>query len=194
MYYICKHCKHKIVCKRVHQNVNSGYHWVVEFGGNLSLFYSALFKCLNILLKHVSSSSASQVILVVKNPSAIAGDIWDAGLIPGSGRSPGGGHGNPLKYSCLENPMDRGAWWTTVYGSQRVRHNWSDLALAVSHFTGIPLTKIARSYCQIWLSLLDFYLTFLILHCYFKYHFFFLGLHDTVLGFYTTFFPKTSFK
>ena len=47
--------------------------------------------------------------LVVKNP-ANAGDVRDLGLIPRSGRSPGGGHGNPLQYSCLENPMDRGAW------------------------------------------------------------------------------------
>ena len=46
----------------------------------------------------------SQVALVVKNPPADAGNIRDAGLIPGSGRSPGGGHGNPLQYSCLENP------------------------------------------------------------------------------------------
>jgi len=53
--------------------------------------------------------------LVVKNPSASAGDVRDAGLIPGSGRSPGGGHGNPLQYSCLENPMDRGARWTMVH-------------------------------------------------------------------------------
>ena len=45
-----------------------------------------------------------------------AGDAWDAGLIPGLGRSPGGGHGNPLQYSCLEYPMDRGAWWATVHG------------------------------------------------------------------------------
>ena len=45
-----------------------------------------------------------QVALVVKNPPAIAGDVRDAGSIPGSGRSPGGGHGNPLQYSCLENP------------------------------------------------------------------------------------------
>ena len=57
---------------------------------------------------------ASQVVLVVKNP-ANAGNIKDVGLIPGSGRSPGGGHGNPLQYSCLENPMDRGAWRATVY-------------------------------------------------------------------------------
>ena len=50
---------------------------------------------------------ASQVVLVVKNPSANAGDIRDTGSIPGSGRSPGGGHSNPLQYSCLENRMDR---------------------------------------------------------------------------------------
>ena len=53
---------------------------------------------------------------MVKNPSANAGDIRDVGSIPGSGRSPGGGHGTPLQYSCLENPMDRGAWGTTVHG------------------------------------------------------------------------------
>ena len=58
---------------------------------------------------------ASQVVLVVKNPPANAGDIRDTGSIPGSGRSPGGGHGNPLQYSCLENPMNRGAWWATVH-------------------------------------------------------------------------------
>ena len=57
---------------------------------------------------------ASQVVLVVKNQPANAGDIKDVGLIPGSGRSPGGGHGNSLQYSCLENPMDRGAWRATV--------------------------------------------------------------------------------
>ena len=53
--------------------------------------------------------------LVVKNPSASAGDLRDMRLIPGSGRSPEGGHGNPLQYSCLENPRDRGVWWATVY-------------------------------------------------------------------------------
>ena len=56
---------------------------------------------------------------VVKNPPANAGDARDAGSISGSGRSPGGGHGNPLKYSCLENPMDRGAWWDTVHGTAK---------------------------------------------------------------------------
>jgi len=57
-----------------------------------------------------------------------AADAGKVGAIPGLGRSPGGGSGNPLQYYCLEHPMDRGAWWTTVHGSQRVRHNWSNWA------------------------------------------------------------------
>ena len=54
--------------------------------------------------------------IVVKNLLAEAGETRDVGLIPGSGGSPGEGHDNPLQYSCLENPMDRGAWWATVNG------------------------------------------------------------------------------
>ena len=57
---------------------------------------------------------AYQVALVVKNQPASAGDIRAVGSIPSSGRSLGGGHDNPLKYSCLENPMGRGAWQATV--------------------------------------------------------------------------------
>ena len=53
---------------------------------------------------------------MIKNPPANVGDIRDAGLIPVSGRSPGGEHGNPLQYSCVENPMDKGTWWATVHG------------------------------------------------------------------------------
>ena len=60
--------------------------------------------------------SASQVALVVKNPPAKTGGIRDLGSVPGLGRSPGEGNGNPLQYSCLENPMDRGAWRATVHG------------------------------------------------------------------------------
>ena len=52
---------------------------------------------------------------MVKNPPANAEDIRDAGSVPGSGRSTGGHHNNPLQYSCLENPTDRGAWWATVH-------------------------------------------------------------------------------
>ena len=53
--------------------------------------------------------------LQLKDLPANAGDVRDLSSIPGSGRSPGGGHGNPLQYSCLENPMDRGAWRATVH-------------------------------------------------------------------------------
>ena len=56
------------------------------------------------------------MVLVVRNLPANAEDARDAGLIPGSERSPGGGNGNPLQCSCLENRMDRGAWWATVHG------------------------------------------------------------------------------
>ena len=52
----------------------------------------------------------------VKNLPVNAGDVRDMGLTPGLGRSPGGGHGNPFQYSCLENPMDRGTWWAAVHG------------------------------------------------------------------------------
>ena len=55
------------------------------------------------------------MVLVVKNPPANEEDVRDVGLIPGSGRSPGGGHSNPLQCSFLENPMDRGAWRATVH-------------------------------------------------------------------------------
>ena len=58
-----------------------------------------------------------------KNPPDNAGDPRDTDSIPGSERSPAEGNGNPLKYSCLENHMERGAWWVTVHGSQRVGHD-----------------------------------------------------------------------
>ena len=64
----------------------------------------------------MKNRGAPQVVLVIQNPPADAGDIKDMGSIPESGRSPGGGHGNPLQYSCLKNPMDRGAWWATIHG------------------------------------------------------------------------------
>ena len=59
---------------------------------------------------------ASQLAIVVKKPPANARDVRDSGSIPGSRRSPGGGHGNPLQCSCLKNPMDGGAWQATVHG------------------------------------------------------------------------------
>ena len=71
---------------------------------------------------------ASQVALVVKNPPANAGDGRDMGLIPGLGRCPGGGPGNPLQYSCLDNCMGRGAWHAASIGSYRVRRDCRALA------------------------------------------------------------------
>ena len=83
-----------------------------------------------LVLKYASCSiriclfGASQVVLVVKNLLANAGDIRDAESIPGLGRSPGEGHDNPLQYFCLKNPMDRRAWWAMVH---RVTKSWTQL-------------------------------------------------------------------
>ena len=68
------------------------------------------------------------LVLVVKNPPANAGGTRELGSVPGVGRFPGGGCGNPLHYSCLENPMDRGHHGLQSIGSRRVRHDWRDLA------------------------------------------------------------------
>ena len=73
---------------------------------------------------------------MVKNPPANTGDVRDTGLVPGLGRSPGGGHGHPLQYSCLENPMDRGAW--QALRSQRVRHDSSAIPWHVHEHKGLP--------------------------------------------------------
>ena len=65
---------------------------------------------------------------MVNNPPANAGDVRDLGSIPGSGKSPGGGPGNPLQYSCLENLMDRGAWQATVHRVAQSQIQLTDLA------------------------------------------------------------------
>ena len=69
----------------------------------------------------VRCSWALEVALVVKNLLSNTGDTGDEGFIPGLGRSPGVGNGNPLQYSCLENPMDRGAWQTIVHNVMKSR-------------------------------------------------------------------------
>ena len=79
---------------------------------------------------------------MVKNMLANAGDV---GLISGSERSPGGGHGNPLQYPCLENPMDRGAWRATVHAVPRVRH---DLATRERKRTGLYSVWLQTSKCS----------------------------------------------
>ena len=77
-----------------------------------------------------------------KEPPANAGDIRDTNLIPGSGRSPGGGHGNPPQYSCLENPMDRGACWATVH---RVTQSWTRLKHTHTHTHTHPFVSKVMS-------------------------------------------------
>ena len=62
-----------------------------------------------------------------KEPACRAGDVRDMDSTPGLGRSPGGGHGNPLQYSCLENPMDRGAWWAMAHGVAKSQTGLKDL-------------------------------------------------------------------
>ena len=80
------------------------------------------------------------------NPPASAVDIRDVSLIPRSGRSPGGGHGNPLQYSCLENPMDRGAWRAIVHG---VAKSWTQLKrLSMQEYTE-DLQKWSRGSCML---------------------------------------------
>ena len=114
---------------------------------------------------------AYQVALVVKNPPASAGDVKDAGSIPGLGRSPGGGSGNPLQYSSLENPMDRGAWWAIIHRvakSQtqlkrlsphaKLLYNvvlvsavqWSELAICINISPPTPLLPSHPSRSQRW--------------------------------------------
>ena len=86
----------------------------------------------SMLLSGAMNCSSLQVLkglpqwLSGKESANHAGDSGDTGSIPGSGRSPGGWHGNPLQYSCLENLMDRGGWKPEVYGLQRVEHKWSN--------------------------------------------------------------------
>ena len=75
--------------------------------------------------------AASQGALVVKNPPANARDRREVSSVPESGRSPGGGHGNPLQYSCLENPMDRGAWRAAVHGV-------TESGTRLKHAKGLP--------------------------------------------------------
>ena len=93
-----------------------------------SLFFSLLLTSLWLMrifcIIHLSSNTGLMGLpggTVVKNSPSSAGDVAEVGSIPVSGRSPGGGNGNPLQYSCLENPMDRGAWWATVHGVTKSR-------------------------------------------------------------------------
>ena len=93
---------------------------VMIFLNNIFLFSHEL----TIWISHPSGQGHPRWPAVKNLPSNAGGIAW----IPRSGRFPGGRHGNPLQYSCLENPMDRGAWRATVHGSHRVGHDWSDFS------------------------------------------------------------------
>ena len=88
------------------------------------------------LMQFTQIDGASHVALVVKNPSTNAGEARDLGSIPGSGRFPGGGHANPLQYSCLENSMDRGAWQATVHRVTQSRAQVKRLSTQAPRKTG----------------------------------------------------------
>ena len=86
----------------------------------MSVFCVTLKVCVFVCVCVVGAGEGLPRWLIGKESTCNAGET---GLIPGSGRSPGEGHGNPFQYSCLENPMNRGAWWARVHGSQRVEYN-----------------------------------------------------------------------
>ena len=91
------------------------------------LLYSKLLEDSNQLVNYTFNQDLLSTFpgsSVVKNPSASVGVARDMSLTPGPGRAPGGGNGNTLKCSCLENPMDRGAWWATVHAVKKIGHAW----------------------------------------------------------------------
>ena len=99
---------------------------------------------------------ASQVALVIKNPSTNPRDVRDMGSITGSGRSPGGGHNNPLQCSFLENPKDRGAWRATVHKVSKSRTRLKHLSMQVQmngcSFVPVKLYQQKQAGGQIWLK------------------------------------------
>ena len=108
------------------------------------------------------TTRASQVATVVKNLPGSAGDVWNVGLLSGSGRSPGEGHGNPLQYACLENPMDRGAWWAPVHGATKSQTWLKQLNM---HTHPFPTVYSCLSWCKlIHLTRVVYFLCSFLLH------------------------------
>ena len=87
--------------------------------------------------------------LAVKNPPANSGDITDVGLIRGWGRSPKEGNDNPLQYSCLEKPMDRGTWWATVHGGQKELDTTERLSTCAGYMTEVDLYPTASEFMPV---------------------------------------------
>ena len=108
------------------QLVFTKYLFCSKSGTNDDLFLVPTFK------------RASQVAQWVKNPPANAGGTGDLILILGLERSPGGGYGNPLQYSCLENPMNRGVWWATVQRATKIQTRLKQLSMHAHTFKELP--------------------------------------------------------
>ena len=93
-------------------------HYLNSSDGFRDMYYTKTHQMSPLTMYSLLYDMASQVVPVVRNPPANAGDSRDMSSKPGSGRSPGGENGNQLQYSCLENAMNRGDWWATVHGPQ----------------------------------------------------------------------------
>ena len=102
--------------------------------------------CFPYLFPPNNLGGASQVALLVKTLPASAGDVTDMVSIPGLGRSPRQGNGNPLQYSCLENPMDRGAWWATVHGVTKSWRRLKQLSTAQYRYFHNPSQQMILTY------------------------------------------------
>ena len=119
---------------------------ICKFRGTMTLLQLNIPSILNTDCDILFWSYYFQVALVVKSPPANAGAIGNLGSIPGSGRSPGEGTGNPFQYSCLENPIDRGAWRAMVRG---VTKSWTRLKQLSMHALYIIIsTKLVFFYVQ----------------------------------------------
>ena len=95
-----------------------------------------------LLYFYICQHVASQVVLVVKKLPASVGDERDLGSVLGLGRSPGGGHGNPLQYPCLVNPVDRGAWWAPVHGVAKSQTPLKQFNMHACHASMLSLKNI----------------------------------------------------
>ena len=100
----------------------------IETAGDSFIHSTKIYWALSLFSSTFGQSSLDQGGSVVKNPPANARHLRNGGSVPGLGRTPGEGNSNPLHYSCLENPMDRGAWWVTVHRVTKSQAQLSDWA------------------------------------------------------------------
>ena len=141
----CQRVRHNLATKQQHvyrkavKRIQSSHIPHIQFSSIIILhewvWYISHNSWVNIDTLLLTKVHTIQVALVVKNPPANLGDLRDLGLIPGLGRSPWGGKGNPFQYSCLENPMDRGAWRATVHRVAKSQ-TWLKWLSTHAHYSG----------------------------------------------------------